>query len=239
MADYKKVVEMLGENFASFLELAKKLFIDWKVDPKRLFHMLQNIRKNDLLGLIDGTHEIKEIKKPKPEEVEKFALLVDLGVITVPDDYVHGKQLSSLNQKEFYYFNELIADDNFPNPTRILKPGDKLWVRAFKQKVSGITTSEERMDFLAKQKAIYTGAQGASLVYQQKRDLLIKGYFYCSFDKKENLFEDSDGNHRVPYVDADSRGDFEFGLGRFERVWNDGSCLLCFCDLPVTEVKEK
>ena len=56
---YVKVVEMLGENLASFLELAKKLLIDWGVDPKRLLHMLQNLRKADLIGLLDGTHEIK------------------------------------------------------------------------------------------------------------------------------------------------------------------------------------
>lgn len=57
---YKKVVEMLGENLASFLELAKKLLIDWEVDPKQLLHTLQNLRKADLLGLINGTHQIQK-----------------------------------------------------------------------------------------------------------------------------------------------------------------------------------
>jgi len=61
MAEYQKVIEMLGDNFASFLELVKKLFVDWAVNPKQLLHMLQNIRKADLLGLIAGTHEIKAI----------------------------------------------------------------------------------------------------------------------------------------------------------------------------------
>lgn len=59
---YKKVVEMLGENLASFLELAKKLLIDWEVDPKQLLHTLQNLRKADLLGLINGTHQIQKKK---------------------------------------------------------------------------------------------------------------------------------------------------------------------------------
>ena len=54
MADYKKVVEMLGDNLASFLGVAKKLLVDWGVDPKELLHFLQNVRKNEILGLIDG-----------------------------------------------------------------------------------------------------------------------------------------------------------------------------------------
>ena len=147
----------------------------------------------------------------KIEEIkEKFELFADLGVLTVPNDYVHGKQLDGMNREEFYFFNESITDANFPNPTRILKPGDKFSVQVFKQTVSGITTSEERMQFLTSQKAVNTGAQGASLVYFQKRDLLPKGYWYCSFDEKDHLFEDAGGLRRVPCVRARSDGGFRF-----------------------------
>jgi|GEM_PF-1297389 len=233
MADLEKVVELLGEtifgkNLAAFLELVKKLFVDWEVEPKRLFHMLQNLRKTDLLGLIAGTHEIKA--KPEPE---KFALLADLGEITVPDNFKHSKCLEVFrkeNRKKFYYFNDAITDKNFPNPSRILKPGDKLWVRAFKQVTPGETTSEERMKFLATQNAIHTGAQGASLVFEQKHGQLPKGFWYCSFDEKDRLWEDADGDHRVPYVSAYSVGAFQFVLGIFEYPWNDVNCVLCFCD---------
>lgn len=62
MADYEKVVEVLGENLASLLELAKKWLITWGLNPKKLLHVLQNIRKDDLLGLVAGTHEIKMIE---------------------------------------------------------------------------------------------------------------------------------------------------------------------------------
>ena len=55
---YSKVVEMLGENLASFLELSKKWLVDWSVDTKKLFHFFHNIKKEDLIGLIDGTHQI-------------------------------------------------------------------------------------------------------------------------------------------------------------------------------------
>ena len=177
-------------------------------------------------------------KMPEPtapaEPTEKFALLVDLGIITVPDDYDHAKQLAVFmkkNRKKFYGVNDNITDANFPNPTRILKPGDKLRVRAFKQVVVGTTTSEERMAFLATQKAIHTGAQGASLVFDQKRDQLPKGKWYASFDEKDRLWTDAGGSHRVPGVDAHSDGDFCFDLGSFENVWDDDGAFLCFCDI--------
>lgn len=177
-------------------------------------------------------------KKPEPaapaEPVEKFALLVDLGIITVPDDYDHATALAKFgkkNRKKFYYYNEAITDENFPNPTRVLKPGDKLRVRAFKQIVGGTTTSEERMAFLATQKAIHTGAQGASLVWDQKRDQLPKGKWYASFDEKDRLWTGAVGSRRVPFVLAFSGGGFYFVLGSFERVWCDDGAFLCFCDV--------
>lgn len=177
----------------------------------------------------------KKAKKQLPVVVgEKFALLADFGIITVPDDYVHGKELGSLNQKDFYYFSPDIKDKNFPNPSHILKPGDKLWVRAFKQISSGNTTSVGRMEFLSKQNAIHTGAQGASLVYKQKRTRLPKGYAFCSFDEKECLWEDADGRYRVPSVRTDSDGEFKFGLGDFELGWGPDGAVLLFCDVPVS-----
>lgn len=168
----------------------------------------------------------------KPEFTKKFALLVDLGIITVPDDYVHEKWLTIFgkqNRKKFYYYNNNITDKNFPNPTRILKPGDKLRVRAFRQVVDGTTTSEERMAFLATQKAIHTGAQGASLVFDQKRDQLPKGKWYASFDEPDRLWC-AGGYHKVPGVSADLDGDFGFYFGDFEDVWDDVNAFLCFCD---------
>ena len=174
---------------------------------------------------------------PKAETVttEKFALLADLGTITVPPDYVHATRLASFaanNRAKFAYHNDNLTDANFPNPSRILKPGDRLHVRAFKQIVRGTTTSQERMAFLATQNTVHVGAQGASLAFEQKRDQLPKGFWYCSFDEKERLWTDADGDHGVPYVFALSGGGFDFGLGDFERDWYGYGALLCFCDLP-------
>lgn len=57
----KNVVEMLEENLASFLGLAKKWLVDWSVETKKLLHFFHNLRKEDLIGLLEGTHRI--IKK--------------------------------------------------------------------------------------------------------------------------------------------------------------------------------
>ena len=178
-----------------------------------------------------------DFKKPKPaptKQTEKFDLLVDLGIVTVPDNYDHATRLATFkkeNEKKFYSYNDAITDKNFPKPTRILKPGDKFHVRAYKQIVSGETTSEERMAFLAKQKVVLVGAQGASLVFEQKRDQLSKGKWYASFDEKDKLWKDADGYHRVPDVRALSGGGFRFSLGDFEDAWDVGDAFLCFCDI--------
>ena len=75
-----------------------------------------------------------EAPPAKPvEPVVKFGLLADLGIIVVPEDYKLVTEFAGMD---------------FSNPTRVLKPGDRLWVRAHKQTVGGMTTSEERLAFL-------------------------------------------------------------------------------------------
>ncbi len=197
-----------------------KLVIDGRRDPVVVADVLQKI--------VDIPAEVPV------STTQKFALLVDLGIITVPDDYDHTSRLTTFgkqNRKKFYYYNDNITDQNFPNPTRVLSPGDKLRVHAFKQVVGGTTTSEERMAFLATQEAIHVGAQGASLVWDQKRDQLPKGEWYASFDEKDRLWTNADGYHRVPYVRCYSDGDFGFDLGSFEGVWGGDDAFLCFCDV--------
>lgn len=180
--------------------------------------------------------DIKLKSKPEvpSEPIEKFALLADLGTITVPDNYVHSTQLESFrknNGKMFYSYDDNITDQNFSKATVQLTPGRKLHVRAFKQIVHGRTTSEERMEFLAKQNAVHTGAQGLSLVFEKKRDQLPKGFWYASFDEREALWKDADGYRRVPYVDVHSGGHFDFSLGYFECAWRGSHAFLCFCDV--------
>lgn len=201
-----------------------KAVVDGKWDPEKVADHLQ--------FLIDN-----------PPRIGKFALLVDLGTITVPNDYNHATCLAKFynrhqggKNKSFHGYNTKINDKNFPNPTRVLKPGDRLHVRSFKQVAGGTITSEERMAFLATKKAIHTGAQGASLVFDQKRNLLPRGVFYDSYDEKDRLWVDASGYHRVPRVSCMScrLGDyFQFVLGGLEGIWYDDGAFFCF-----TEVEE-
>lgn len=212
-----------NEVFARILKLLAsilKMVVDGKRDAVVVADCLQKI--------------VDEPKVETTESTQKFALLADLGYITVPDDYNHTTCLAVFkkkNREKFYDYNNSITDANFLNPTRILRPGDKLRLRAFKQVVPGTTTSEERMDFLHKQKGnVFVGAQGAAHAFEQKREQLPKGYWYAAFDEKDALWEDAVGYHRVPSVRASSDGFFEFDLGVFEDVWFDDDAFFCFCD---------
>lgn len=198
--------------------------------------------------VMDGGRDLRKVTDHLQEIVgdntgrfapDKFALLVDLGIITVPENYDHAMWLATFRErhqggkkKSFYFYNEDITDEHFPNPTRVLKPGDKLQVCAFKQIVPGTTTSEERVAYLESQEmTVYTGAQGASLVFDQKRGELPKGKWYASFDQKDRLWEDADGRHRVPCVGDCSDGGFDFGLGNLEDVWDVVHAFLGFRDI--------
>ena len=167
-------------------------------------------------------------------DIKKFALLVDIGIITVPDEYDHASRLTTFgkqNCKKFYYYDDNITDKNFPNPTRILMPGDKLRVRAFQQVVGGTTTSEERMALLTIQKAIHTGAQGASIIFDQKRYQLPKDKWYASFDEPDRLWKYAASGPGIARLHRHSGGDFEFDISHFERVWSGVNAFLCFCDI--------
>ncbi len=171
-------------------------------------------------------------------EEKKFDLLADLGTIVVPEDYNHETALTTFkrknqgkNNKKFSFYNDSITDANFPNPSRILLPGDELRVRLFRQIGDGITLSEERMAFLSSQRAVYTGAQGLALVFEQMRDQLPKGMRYSSFDELDRLWRNDEGYHQVPSMDAYLPGTFSFYFGDFGYFWRNGRAFFCFNEL--------
>lgn len=198
---------------------------------------LRQLERFNNHSIDNGVVSFENWKKPRLVAVthvsEKFELLVDLDVITVPNSYIHSEQLEKFcqqNVKRFLYFNTEINDKNFSNPTRVLCPGDKLHVRAWKQTSPKPSTSEERLEFLATKKAIYTGAQGLSLVFEQRREELPKRMFYSSYDEKARLWKDAGGDHRVPRLCCFVEGRFEFNCGFFEDDSPGGDCLLSFTE---------
>ena len=163
--------------------------------------------------------------------MDKFALLADLGVVTVPED-CRLSTFSRENRRLFVYYEEAINDVNFSNPTRILKSGDKLGVQAFRQAVPSQTTSEERLEFCRRQEGnVLVGAQGAPLVFDQKRDLLPRGLWYSSLDQRERLWKDARGCYGVPNLVALRGGDWDFDLRCFEQPRDDSYAFFAFRDL--------
>lgn len=172
---------------------------------------------------------------PSFKSAAKFELLADLGTLTVPEDYNHVTALKALNNKycEKYYYHEgnKLCDLDFPNPTRIMKPGDKFNIRVFNQVSKGLTSSKERLTFLTTQKAVYLGAQGISLVFDQMRDELQRGLWYISFDEPDRLWKDSSGARRVTGIGVRSDGVFDISLMRFGEGWDDNCAFFCFSDI--------
>ncbi len=87
---YQKVVELLGENPAILLELCKKWFIDWKIDFKKLIDLFHQLHKDDVLGLLNGTHKIVKVTESAKKKVTEF-----MKKVTVKLDGLHVKQFDT------------------------------------------------------------------------------------------------------------------------------------------------
>ena len=165
---------------------------------------------------------------------QRFGPAVKEFAFTVPSDYKHDTQLDTFAKKTkklktTYYFNDDLTSKNFAKATNTLVPGKTYKVKIFP--ILATVTSDDCMNFLAKQNAILVGGQGVTVLQDQKPDEFPVGKYTVSFDQKDALWIDSGGRHRVPYVYRHSDGGWRFNLGDFEGDWDDGVCLLCFCDL--------
>ncbi len=162
---------------------------------------------------------------------KRFGIMKEFDLI-IPHNYTHITRLTDFKgrfEKEFYLYNNDITDENFKNPSSILQPDKKLKIKlvrlcAMHQPV----TSEDCIRVLKNQRALLTGAQGISLLYEISKDQLPKGKWYVSFDEKERLW--GDGFHKVPYLYPYLDNAWKFDLGSFERDWYDDLVLVAFCD---------
>jgi hypothetical protein len=183
MAYYQKVVKMLGENLASFLELAKKLLVDWGVDPKQLLHLLHNISKEEFVGLINKTHEIKA--KPVIEPALVFIVRVDRTVRpTYPkwmDKLIHSDL--ELTGPAEYYLNTL-----------------GLWLH--NDQKNGIVTGNTIYAQLKKDNAIADCLGLADLLAIQAKgiDVFRKLYLGKAVFGWKSVVQDQDGVLNVPYL---------------------------------------
>jgi len=152
----------------------------------------------------------------------KFQFLKTVEIV-VPDNYNHDTRLDSFRTQyggKFYYYNDAITDANYSAKATVrLVPGRKMKVKIFQ--IKGQVSSDECMTFLRSQKAVLTGAHGASLVWEQKKEELPVSRWSISFDEKDALWQDSDGHHGVPRVHRSSDGAFKFPLGDFVYPWDE------------------
>jgi hypothetical protein len=170
---------------------------------------------------------------PKEIPVSKFYLIAEFE-ITVPMDYEPKKYLAQFAKKyrkDFVGYNDNITNQKeYSNPTYPLIPGKKYRVKIWGINKGMIATYLECLQLLSDNNVLLTGAPGAALVYQQAKDMLPKGKWTFSYDEKDKLWEDANGNHRVPNIYRDSDGDYRFNLNLFESDRNDFDCLLAFGD---------
>ena len=196
------------------------------------------LSKDEAQEIIKAGGALQEQVKPILQKLamvdQRFGPGVKDFEFTVPSDYKHDTQLDQFaartkGLKPTYYWNDALTSANFAKATNRLEPG-----KTYKAKIFPIlskVSSEDCLAFLRKQRAILVGGQGLTLVQDEKPDEFPVGKWTVSFDEKDALWEDAARNHRVPFVFRHSVGDWEFGLGIFEKPWNGDDCLLCVCDL--------
>lgn len=198
--------------------------------------MLQKLRSGQLtLRHIEWWQSLTKEERDRlvgPSLQDSRFTLIRTFDVTVPEGYVHETRLASFkkeNGKNFNFLHSGITDVNFRNAARLVS-GRTFKVEIFGQNVSGMTSSDERMALLRSKRAVFVGAQGASLVVSEKREELPRGFSYASFDERDALWKDADGFHRLPIVNVSISGDIDFDLGIFEKPWSSQVCFLCFTD---------
>jgi hypothetical protein len=163
-----------------------------------------------------------------------FKLLADLGEILVPEDYLHEAALTSFRTAYsadfFEYYFDGLTDENYSNPSRILKPSDRLRARLFRQHDDEIS-SADCYAFLESQNSVYLGAQGAALVFTQKLEQLPINTWIDSYDRKESLLQSPKGYYRVPRIFHTSNKLYFFIVGTVCDKLLCNPALLCFNEI--------
>lgn len=167
---------------------------------------------------------------------ERFGPAIVEFELTVPVDYNHDTQIDTSGakarkEKTTYCYNNALTSKNFAKATNKLLPGKTYKVKIIPILATATVTSEDCMTFSRKQNVILVGGQGATLVYDLAKDKLPKNKYIVSFDEKEAVWKDAEGDRRVPCLYAGADGDFGFYLGNFGGDWDSDDCVLCFCDL--------
>ncbi len=193
MATQKDVVEMLVKYLASLSELLQKWNL-WGIDLTKILHVLHQVRKDDLIGLSDGTCEIRKVYVSKQEQKKpEFRMLIDLGELTVPEGFVDKRCIKMFRKK---YDGEVHLGSVFSDNIALiklseirLKAGDKFHVIIYEFISPFLSiSSDEIRSFLQGENSLLLDIRGIILVYDQKKDLIPKSEdYYYSFSRRNYL----------------------------------------------------
>ncbi len=241
------------EKVALYLaELAGYAFPDYVI-PKRLEMLYSEIgaainRGSMMLGQA-ANHLQSIIDDAERFDMRKFALLIDLGLIKVPKGFKSRSCLKDfrnrkINRDRITLISSYLDDAYFYRPSKILRPGQIFRVRVFAPVVSEPSSSEERMNFLTNEGAIFTGAQGAALVIEQKYDELPRRKLYASFDRPSRLWRQYPSSDRQVPILTLQTCDSYFSLHNWGDCWPEYGAFFCFTEptseeIAAEEAKEK
>ncbi len=216
---YLQVVEMLGDILASLLELAKKWLVEWAVDKKKLLHMLSHIRKEDLFGLIEGTHEIKKKKQlPLKAYYHEYFNLAHSEVITIPDmDLVIAH---AIRWEKVVFLGP---------PSGRFKTGQKKKVMVFRLRKGA--SAQTCNSFIREHNgSIFPNAHGLSIFEMTVKGVSFPFVSILGMDEYENLSCFGPGSRKIPTMRVtNSKTEYscvDYSSGKE----NSGSMLMFFCD---------
>ncbi len=205
-----------------------KLVLESKRNPSVVADVLQEILEHDDEWLRDWLFRRPVRWNPPKDPDPRFVLKAEFN-IQVPGDYNHDTHMTNFRMRcarEFSEYAEVMVDRYQKMASTRLEPGEKLRVRVFH--IVRHVGPEDIWAFLCDPNVILAGARGATLVYEQARDKLFRGWHYLSYDLKSNLRE-RNGTHYVPELVKDERGRFDFGEDVVaDTNYSDNDALLCF-----------
>jgi len=188
---------------------------------RRVLYLLTNAQISS--NLKKNLYNLKT-KKMSEKLLNKIEFIVPYNYIhdSIIDDYV--KKLKELN----IHCNDDFTSENFKKATNKLIPGVIYEVNLIS--VPPKSKGQDCIDYLKKETdTLLFGGQGLSLVLNVVKEKLPKNTCIISFDEKDTLFKDSDGDHLVPFAEINSSGVENFiCLDIFEKEFCDSYYLLYF-----------
>jgi hypothetical protein len=191
-------------------------------DQLEWFNKLTKEVREDVLA---GRKLIMEPPQP-PEPKGSLEWIQNLGMLEVPDGYVHETRLDDFcaahdEHRKFTWTGRDLSSKKNSKASVQLKPGQVFWVDAYMW-FGPRTTLRPFIDLLKGMKALFLGAHGASLVLELMSKEMIRDRSYCSLDECECLPR-CDGSFcglGVAAASTNEYGEWHFGVHQLDAIIN-------------------